>query len=342
MTTPAHSASQRNGLAAVLAGAGLAALLASLALPFVESTTPVGTDQWTLPGSVARLFEDGEWLLAAILGLFSIVFPIVKLIAIILAATHVLHLPPRRREQLARLALATGKWSILDVLVLAVIIVVAKMQGIATVAAREGTVLFCIAVAASMIAGIAVKPNGGPVMDPHSPQTTQARRRARFPWPALPFVLLLAASVFYVLRFQETGVVTAIRVEPMPASMTLQSLLLDTRTDLYLKVGVEGRDEPTRLPTIYKTPIGNGLTWTMVEPTALETLTEIALWDEDLVRDDQLDRVDVEGWLSEGRHFTFECYGDRPEWWTAALGTAFGCGVIVLFALLKYLYDLAV
>ena len=50
----------------------------------------------------------------------------------------------------------TGKYSLLDILVVAIMIVLVKFQGIAEVRAQSGTFLFCVAIFLSMLAGLFV------------------------------------------------------------------------------------------------------------------------------------------------------------------------------------------
>ena len=54
------------------------------------------------------------------------------------------------------MAMLTGKYSLLDILVVAIMIVLVKFQGIGRGAAQPGTVLFCVAILLSILAGVFV------------------------------------------------------------------------------------------------------------------------------------------------------------------------------------------
>ena len=65
-------------------------------------------------------------------------------------------LSPNGRRRLHKLAVFTGKYSLLDILVVAIMIVLVKFDGIAEVKALPGTILFCVAIVLSILAGFFV------------------------------------------------------------------------------------------------------------------------------------------------------------------------------------------
>ncbi|MEM6314277.1 MAG: paraquat-inducible protein A [Planctomycetota bacterium] len=146
-----------NGIAALLATAALLTLAAAVVLPFVTMDTLGNERTFSLLGSIAELFRRNDVVLALVLGVFSVVFPFAKLIALLAATSRFMALSDRGRRVLHKAAVLTGKYSLLDILVVAVMIVVVKVDGMAEVSARSGTVLFCIAVLLSIAAGFFVK-----------------------------------------------------------------------------------------------------------------------------------------------------------------------------------------
>ena len=86
---------------------------------------------------VLSLWEQGSGGLALLVALFSIVFPVVKLFAIALEATA----PSRVGDKagwLARLLPVLGKWSMMDVMLVALVIVAAKTSGMASAFTQPG------------------------------------------------------------------------------------------------------------------------------------------------------------------------------------------------------------
>ena len=86
---------------------------------------------------VLSLWEQGSGGLALLVALFSIVFPVIKLFGIALEATA----PPQGEGKagwLARLLPVLGKWSMMDVMLVALVIVAAKTSGMASAFTQPG------------------------------------------------------------------------------------------------------------------------------------------------------------------------------------------------------------
>ncbi len=111
------------GLAVLWAAAALT-LVAGLVLPAVRVTRLRLVDETlSVLSGIGALRQDGAWPLAIVIALFSVAFPVAKLVL----AAWLWFAPQRQRSRLHALAAGAGKWSMLDVLVVA--IVVASMQG---------------------------------------------------------------------------------------------------------------------------------------------------------------------------------------------------------------------
>lgn len=92
---------------------------------------------------VRQLWIDQSWPLAIVLGLFSIAFPVLKL-----AYLAAVSLSPARFSKGGWLSLFStlSKWSMLDVLVVAVVIVATKTTGLAKVTTLPGLWFFTASV----------------------------------------------------------------------------------------------------------------------------------------------------------------------------------------------------
>ena len=99
---------------------------------------------------VFGLYDDGEHFLAALVFFFSFVFPIAKL-ALLLWIWFVPMNFTQRGEWLARLS-ALGKWSMLDVFIVAILVVASKLGALADVSTEDGVYWFASAVLGSIIA----------------------------------------------------------------------------------------------------------------------------------------------------------------------------------------------
>jgi paraquat-inducible protein A len=147
---------RHNGLAAVLAVLAMIVLVVGIVMPFI-SMTKMGTSRiFSLVGGILELFHSGEIFIGVILLTFSVVFPIVKLLMLLVATSGLMPLTANTRRRLHKIAVFTGKYSLLDLLVVAVMIVLVKFGQFAEVRAQPGTILFCVAVLMSLAAGFCV------------------------------------------------------------------------------------------------------------------------------------------------------------------------------------------
>lgn len=84
---------------------------------------------------IATLYVSEEYLLAILVAGFSVVFPFTKQMAVLLEA---LNLNRQRRGALAKLIPLLSKWSMMDVLLVALVIVAAKLSGVASAFSQIG------------------------------------------------------------------------------------------------------------------------------------------------------------------------------------------------------------
>lgn len=132
----------------------LALLLAGLFRPFTQVTKLwLFEDQVSVFRGILTLFEERELFLFGILLIFTVIFPLVKIGALL-----VLWLKPGLKlHQMARVhdfVAHLGKWSMLDVFVVAVLIVLIRAGGLAEIKAQDGLLLFCASVMLTQIASV--------------------------------------------------------------------------------------------------------------------------------------------------------------------------------------------
>jgi paraquat-inducible protein A len=148
---------RHNGPAAVLAVLAMIVLAVAIVLPFI-SMNKLGSERvFSLVGGIVELFRSGNTVIGVVLLVFSVIFPFAKLIALLVATSSMMPLSLRARQRLHHLSVVTGRYSLLDILVVAIMIVLVKFQGIAEAQARPGTILFCVAILLSIVAGLLVR-----------------------------------------------------------------------------------------------------------------------------------------------------------------------------------------
>jgi paraquat-inducible protein A len=94
----------------------------------------------SLTGIIWSLYDNGDYALAMVVALFSIVFPFVKMVAI---AAEALALPGEASGWFAKLVPFLTKWSMMDVMLVAIVIAAAKTSGLANAFTEAG--LWCYA-----------------------------------------------------------------------------------------------------------------------------------------------------------------------------------------------------
>ena len=146
-------------LAALLLAVAAASFMLGITLPIVRlERFFILSDSYSLIAMVQTLFGDGEVLLALVILVFSILLPALKIILLsfllVCAREHAL------AGAVHRLAGALGKWSMLDVLVVALVIFAAKTSGVASAVSEPGLYFFCLSVLATMAGGLLARRAG--------------------------------------------------------------------------------------------------------------------------------------------------------------------------------------
>ena len=127
---------------------------AGLFRPFTEVTKLwIFEDEVSVIGGMVSLWEAGEYFLFAILAVFTVAFPAVKILAL-LAIWLVPGLTRESAQAMFRFVSGMGKWSMLDVFVVAILVILLRAGSIATIAIRDGVVLFTGAVLLTQIAAL--------------------------------------------------------------------------------------------------------------------------------------------------------------------------------------------
>lgn len=106
-------------------------------------------DNPSLLGIVSSLYKNGDYALAALVALFSVLFPLAKMVAI---AAEALSPPAGEKGWFARLVPFLTKWSMMDVMLVAIVIAAAKTSGLANAFTEAG--LWCYAGSALMMSAV--------------------------------------------------------------------------------------------------------------------------------------------------------------------------------------------
>jgi len=144
---PGHviSAARRTRLrAAILLTAAL--LVAGLISPMLTiSKFIVVSNTFSVLSGIHALFEEGRYFLFLLVGGFSVGLPIFKLY-VLLRLTGTFESAPTRLRRYLRLMHDYGRWAMLDVMVVAILIMTVKLGVVASIEVHYGLYLFGAAV----------------------------------------------------------------------------------------------------------------------------------------------------------------------------------------------------
>ena len=137
-------------------------ILASLVLLLIAYSLPLMSvekliywkNEYSIIAGVRGLWDERQYSLAIILFFFSIVFPLFKLAA--LGFLWAVRLAEHKRQAVLHWLGILGKWSMLDVFVVAILIVLVKLGPLANVQPQRGVYWFAAAIFLSMVTSMYV------------------------------------------------------------------------------------------------------------------------------------------------------------------------------------------
>ena len=130
-------------------------------LPMMHVQTFAGTQSDTILSGVLYFLETGSYMIAGVIFIASIIVPITKLLILIYLLLSVQHNKPVHQLKRKRLYVLTeiiGKWSMVDVYVVAIMIALVHFGGFSQVEAGEGANYFLLVVIVTMIAAMRFDP----------------------------------------------------------------------------------------------------------------------------------------------------------------------------------------
>ena len=124
-------------------------------LPVMRTHTFFSDDDDTIMSGVISLAHSGSWPVAILVFFASIVVPLLKLIAlseILIAVKRKSVRQPHQRSRLFRLVEFVGRWSMLDVFAMSLLVALVQVQSLATVQVRPAALAFAGVVVLTMLA----------------------------------------------------------------------------------------------------------------------------------------------------------------------------------------------
>ncbi len=149
----------QNQWTAALALAALAFYPPALLLPLlgIERLGHSHTD--SLLAGLAVLFAEGYWLVGTVVLLFSVVLPPLKLLALWLLTGSAWIVKAHHRALLYRAVEAVGRWGMLDVMLVAILVAFVKLGDLVHISAGPALLAFTLMVLCSLFASLLFNPH---------------------------------------------------------------------------------------------------------------------------------------------------------------------------------------
>ncbi|MFC0399218.1 paraquat-inducible protein A [Paraburkholderia rhizosphaerae] len=141
--------------------AALVLYLPANLLPVMHTSSLFGAQKDTIMSGVVYLWTSGSWPLAVLVFIASIAVPMLKIIAIaFLAGSANLgsSWQPVQRARIYRIVELVGRWSMLDIYVIAILTALVQFNALATITAGPAAVAFGAVVVLTMFAAMSFDP----------------------------------------------------------------------------------------------------------------------------------------------------------------------------------------
>lgn len=140
--------------------AGLILYLPAILLPMLRIEQLGHMKEDSLLSGTIHLLAEGYWFVGLIVLAFSIVLPPLKLITLILLSSSGWVTSHTRKAKLYHAVEFLGRWGMLDVMLVAVLVAWVKLGDLVSIDAGMGVFAFAVMVIVSLLAGISFHPHG--------------------------------------------------------------------------------------------------------------------------------------------------------------------------------------
>ena len=143
---------------AALALAALVLYPAAVTLPVLRIEQLGHTHETGVLGGISELISGGNVILGLLVLICSVLVPLAKLLGLLLLSTRRIEVSVRQRGRLWRLIEWTGRWGMLDVLLVAAVVAMVKVGEVVDIQAGPGVMLFAAVVILSLASAMAFDP----------------------------------------------------------------------------------------------------------------------------------------------------------------------------------------
>lgn len=130
-------------------------------LPVMNTSSLFGSEKDTIMSGVVYLWTSGAWALAVLVFIASIAVPMLKIIALLyLVVSTQSHSrwQPEQRTRIYRIVEFVGRWSMLDIYVITILVALVQFNALATISAGPASIAFGAVVVLTMFAALSFDP----------------------------------------------------------------------------------------------------------------------------------------------------------------------------------------
>jgi paraquat-inducible protein A len=130
-------------------------------LPIMSVTSLGRTQSDTIMSGVIFLLSHGMWPLALVVFVASVLVPLLKLLILVYLLISVQTRSgwrPRDRTRLYRITEAVGRWSMVDIYVVTILVALVRLGNLAAIQAEAGAIFFAAVVVLTMFAAMSFDP----------------------------------------------------------------------------------------------------------------------------------------------------------------------------------------
>ncbi|CAM2139226.1 paraquat-inducible protein A [Paraburkholderia tropica] len=130
-------------------------------LPVMDTSSLFGTQKDTIMSGVVYLWVSGSWPLAVVVFIASIAVPMIKILGLgylAASAQRASRWLPQERTRIYRMIELVGRWSMLDIYVVTMLVALVQFKALATIKAGPAAIAFGAVVVMTMFAASAFDP----------------------------------------------------------------------------------------------------------------------------------------------------------------------------------------
>ncbi|WP_112324787.1 paraquat-inducible protein A [Roseivivax marinus] len=134
--------------------AGLVCYIPANLYPMLVTETLVQSSSNTIVGGAVEIAHHGAYGIAAIILIASVLIPVGKFMAIAflaISARRGSHVPPTRRQHVYEVVEFIGRWSMIDVFVVAILSALVQLSSVASITPGPAALTFALSVVFTML-----------------------------------------------------------------------------------------------------------------------------------------------------------------------------------------------